>query len=99
MKLNRYVDDHIYLSAQAHSAFCGRSGGLFDRPDRRRRIDCGRSDALRFGGEFLLGAAGGGGVASGGGAIAQVLAWAGLPVTRDSELRVGLGAREVLARR
>ena len=91
MKLNRYVDDHVYLSAQAHSAFAGGAGaysigllgaGVSTRP----------SGALRYGGELLLGAAGGGGVASGGGAIAQVLGWAGLPVSRDSELRAGLGA-------
>jgi len=95
MKLNRYVDDHIYLSAQAHSAFAGGAGaysigligvGASTRP----------SGALRYGGELLLGAAGGGGVASGGGAIAQVLAWAGLPVTRDSDLRAGVGAVKAL---
>jgi hypothetical protein len=91
MKLNRYVHDHIYLSVQAHSAFAGGAGaysvGL---------IGAGASTlpaaGLRYGAELLLGAAGGGGVASGGGAIAQALGWAGLPVTRDSELRLGLGA-------
>jgi hypothetical protein len=91
MKLNRYVDDHIYLSAQAHSAFAGGAGaysiGLIGAGASTRP-----AAGLRYGAELLLGAAGGGGVASGGGAIAQVLGWTGLPVTRDSELRLGLGA-------
>ncbi|HET9206227.1 MAG TPA: hypothetical protein VFO28_08335 [Burkholderiaceae bacterium] len=91
MKLNRYVDDHIYLSAQAHSAFSGGAGaysiGLIGAGASTRP-----PGAWRYGGEVLLGAAGGGGVASGGGAIAQVLAWAGLPVSRESELRAGVGA-------
>ena len=91
MKLNRYVDDHIYLSVQAHSAFAGGAGafsiGLIGAGASTRP-----AAGLRYGAELLLGAAGGGGVASGGGAIAQALGWAGLPVTRDSELRVGLGA-------
>jgi hypothetical protein len=95
MKLNRYVSDHIYLSAQAHSAFAGGAGaysiglvgaGMATRPDGN----------VRFGSELLVGAAGGGGVASGGGAIAQALAWAGWPLTRDSELRLGLGAVKAL---
>jgi len=91
MKLNRYVDDHIYLSAQAHSAFAGGAGaysiGLIGAGASTRP-----SGGLRYGGELLLGAAGGGGVATGGGAIAQGLVWAGLPVSRDSELRAGVGA-------
>lgn len=91
MKLNRYVDDSIYLSAQAHSAFAGGAGaysiGLVGAGAATRP-----TGGLRFGAELLVGAAGGGGVASGGGAIAQALAWAGLPITRDSELRLGAGA-------
>lgn len=91
MKLNRYVGDHVYLSAQAHSAFAGGAGaysiGLIGAGAATRP-----HGGLRYGGELLIGAAGGGGVASGGGAIAQVLAWAGLPLGRDSELRAGVGA-------
>jgi hypothetical protein len=91
MKLNRYVGDHVYLSAQALSAFAGGAGaysiglvgaGAATRADGR----------MRFGAELLVGAAGGGGVASGGGAIAQALGWAGWPLTRDAELRFGAGA-------
>jgi hypothetical protein len=95
IKFNRYVDGHIYLSAQAHSAFAGGAGaysiglvgaGAATRPGA----------GLRFGAELLVGAAGGGGVASGGGAIAQALAWAGWPITRDSELRFGAGSVKAL---
>jgi len=95
MKLSRYISEHVYLSAQAHSAFAGGAGaysiglvgaGVATRP----------AAGLRFGSELLLGAAGGGGVASGGGAIAQALAWAGWPVARNSELRAGLGAVKAL---
>jgi hypothetical protein len=91
MKLNRYINQNIYLSAQAHSAFAGGAGaysiGLIGAGVATRA-----TGQLRFGSELLAGAAGGGGVASGGGAIAQALAWAGWPVARDSELRLGLGA-------
>ena len=89
VKLDRYVDEHVYLSGQAHSAFAGGAGaysiGL---------IGAGVATApatVRFGAELLVGAAGGGGVASGNGAIAQSIAWAGWSVTRDSQLRLGVG--------
>lgn len=91
MKLNRFVDDHIYLSAQAHSAYAGGAGaysiGLIGAGAASRP-----GTGVRLGAELLVGAAGGGGVASGGGAIAQALAWAGMAVTAESELRLGLGA-------
>jgi hypothetical protein len=95
MKLNRHVSDHVYLSAQAHSAFSGGAGaysiGLVGAGAATRP-----SGALRSGLELLLGAAGGGGVASGGGAIAQALAWAGWPTGRESELRFGVGTVKAL---
>jgi hypothetical protein len=91
IKLNRFVDDHVYLSAQAHSAYAGGAGaysigligaGLATAPD----------SMVRFGAELLVGAAGGGGVATGSGAIAQSIAWAGWSVTPESQLRLGVGA-------
>ena len=89
LKLDRYVDDHVYLSGQAHSAFAGGAGaysiGL---------IGAGLATApapYRLGIELLLGAAGGGGVASGNGAIVQSVAWAGWSVTPESQLRFGVG--------
>jgi len=95
LKLNRFVDEHVYLSAQAHSAYAGGAGaysigligaGLATLPDQ----------GFRFGAELLLGAAGGGGVATGSGAIAQSMAWAGWSVTPESEIRVGVGAVKAL---
>ena len=94
LKLDRFVGDNVYLSAQAHSAFAGGAGaysigligaGLATRPD-----------AMRFGAELLLGAAGGGGVATGSGAIAQTIAWAGWSVTPQSQIRFGVGAVKAL---
>ncbi|HEU5297608.1 MAG TPA: hypothetical protein VFU71_22715 [Burkholderiaceae bacterium] len=94
IKLDRFVGDTVYLSAQAHSAFAGGAGaysiGL---------IGAGLASVpanLRFGAELLLGAAGGGGVATGSGAIAQTVAWAGWSVTPESQIRVGIGAVKAL---
>ena len=94
LKLDRYVDDHIYLSGQAHSAYAGGAGaysiGL---------IGAGLATApatYRFGIELLVGAAGGGGVATGSGAIAQSIAWAGWSVTPQSQLRFGVGGVKAL---
>jgi len=69
LRVNRYIDDTIYVSGQAHSAFRGREGGfsagLFGVGLRSSPLLAG----LSVGGELLLGAAGGGAVASSGGAI------------------------------
>jgi hypothetical protein len=95
IKFNRFVDEHVYLSAQAHSAYAGGAGaysiGL---------IGAGMATApgtmFRFGAELVFGAAGGGAVASGSGAIAQSIAWAGWSVTPESQLRLGVGAVKAL---
>lgn len=95
IKFDRFVDANVYLSAQAHSAYAGGAGaysigliggGLATAP----------AQAFRFGAEFLLGAAGGGGVATGSGAIAQSIAWAGWSVTPESQLRLGIGGVKAL---
>ena len=92
LKLARQMTEHVYGTAQAHSAFAGGAGaysvglvgaGLTTQP---------RPQPWRAGAELLVGAAGGGGVASGGGAIAQGLGWVGLAVAPELELRVGAGA-------
>ena len=91
LKLNRYLDDHLYLSGQAHSAYAGGAGaysvGL---------VGAGivtRADApLRGGAEVLVGAAGGGGVETGGGGIVQGMLWAGWDPSPKSEWRAGIGA-------
>jgi hypothetical protein len=92
LKLNRYLNDTVYLSAQAHSAFAGGAGansvglvgaGLATTPDAL---------AWQFGAEALVGASGGGGLVTGGGAIVQTLAWAGWRWRRDQQWRLGIGA-------
>lgn len=95
LKLNRYVDEHVYLSGQAHSAFAGHAGaysvglvgaGVATAPEA----------TLRYGAEALVGAAGGGGVATAGGAIAQAVLWAGWNASRRSEWRIGIGTMQPL---
>ncbi len=95
LKLNRYLNDHVYLSGQAHSAFAGGAGaysvGL---------VGIGASAApaasLRIGAEALIGAAGGGGVTTAGGAITQGLAWAAWQPGSVGEIRLGIGAARPL---
>jgi hypothetical protein len=95
MKLDRFVDEHLYLSVQAHSAFAGGAGaysiglvgaGLATSPGL----------GTRFGAELLAGAAGGGGVATGSGAIVQSMVWAGWAATPESQWRLGVGAVKAL---
>ncbi len=91
LELDRYLDDHVYLSGQVHSAFSGGAGaysvglvglGVATSADAR----------WRFGGELLLGAAGGGGVQTAGGAIAQTVLWSAWKPSKQSEWRAGVGA-------
>ena len=91
IKLNRQLADNVYLTAQAHSAYAGGAGaysiglvgaGLSTTPS---------AHPWQLGAEVLAGAAGGGGVDTRGGAIVQTLAWAGWPVAKDGQLRLGLG--------
>lgn len=95
LKLDRYVGEHVYLSGQAHSAYAGGAGaysiGLIGAG-----IASAPGNGVRVGAELLLGAAGGGGVASGSGGITEVIAWAGVPVTARSQLRIGLGGVKAL---
>ena len=90
-KLNRYLSDSVYLSAQAHSAFAGGAGA-----NSIGLVGAGLATAAdapwQFGAESLIGASGGGGVVTGGGAIVQALAWAGWRWRADEQWRVGVGA-------
>ncbi|MFO1220177.1 MAG: hypothetical protein U1E89_17570 [Burkholderiaceae bacterium] len=92
LKLNRYVGESLYLSAQAHSAFAGGAGaysvGLVGAGLATRAVDA----PWQFGAELLAGAAGGGGVVTGGGAIVQALAWAGWRWRPEQQWRLGVGA-------
>lgn len=91
LELDRYLDDHVYVTGQAHSAFAGGAApysvGLVGVG-----LATGSDAAWRFGGEALLGAAGGGGVQTAGGAIAQAMLWSAWKPSTLSEFRAGLGA-------
>jgi hypothetical protein len=90
LELDRYLDDHVYVSGQAHSAFAGNAGaysvGLVGVG-----VATSSDAALRAGGEVLLGAAGGGGVKTAGGAIAQGVLWSAWKPSMQSEFRAGVG--------
>ena len=91
-KMNRRLDEHFYLSLQAHSAYAGGVGaysvgllglGWRDGPEAPQ--------TWHFGAETLIGAAGGGSVATGGGALGQALVWASAPLVGPTRLQMGLG--------
>jgi len=92
LKLNRFVNQHVYLSAQAHSAFAGGAGAYSVGLVGAGLATAADAGAWQFGAEALVGAAGGGGVVTGGGAIAQTLAWAGWRVQPAMQWRIGVGA-------
>jgi len=68
LRFNRYVDDHVYVSGQAQSAYAGQAGAF-----SAGLIGAGAQWPLgarwTLGAELLVGAAGGGGVDSGGGIV------------------------------
>jgi hypothetical protein len=95
LKLNRYVDDHFYLSGQAHSAFAG-GAGAYSVGLVGVGVSASPTTSWRLGAEALAGAAGGGGVTTAGGAITQGLAWAAWQPDPVSEVRLGVGATRAL---
>ena len=97
LKFTRAFAEHLYGTVQAHSAYAGGAGAYSVGLIGLGATTAARPQPWRLGAELLIGAAGGGGVASGGGAIVQGLAWAGVALTPDVELRLGAG--RVRARR
>lgn len=91
-KINRAIGEHVYLSAQAHSAYAGGAGAYSIGLVGGGVVSTSVPGRLRYGAELLVGAAGGGGIVTGGGALLQGVAWAAWPVARDSEWRLGLGS-------
>lgn len=97
LALQRAISPHAYLTGQGHSAYGGGAGafgmglvgiGLTTAPDPR---------GWQWGGEALLGAAGGGGVQGVRGAIGQVLLLAAFaPAGGHGALQVGIGAAGAL---
>ncbi len=99
LKLSRFIDDHVYGTVQAHSAYAGGAGAYsIGLVGAGIATAAPRDAGWRAGAELLAGAAGGGGVDSGGGAIAQGVAWAGWSLAPGAELRVGAGAVRSRAR-
>ncbi len=92
MKIRRnVVGSNVYLTGQAHSAFAGGAGafsvglagvGVQSSPNRM---------GLSIGGEFLAGAAGGGGIDTPGGVILQPMVYANLKLNDAWSLQGGVG--------
>ena len=91
ISMTREFTPRLYGTAQAGSAAAGSAGaysfGLFGLGVQSEPAWQG----LRFGAEWLVGAAGGGGVQVGGGAVTQAELWAMWPVSERLRLRAGLG--------
>ena len=88
----RSLNEHVYLSGQAHSAITGGAGaysvGLIGMGLTTR---LGPSTPWKIGAEAMVGAAGGGGVSLRGGAIAQPMVWVGRDLGRFSRITFGAG--------
>lgn len=90
LRVNRYMTERFYLSAQAHSAYDGGAGGYsVGLLGVGWRADIG--PRWHAGVEALAGAAGGGGVDTAGGALVQPMAYVGYALTPGVALRVGGG--------
>ncbi len=91
INMKREFSPWLYGAAQAGSAAAGSAGaysfGLFGLGVQSRPLWGG----VRVGAEWLVGAAGGGGVKVGGGAVTQAELWAQLPVSERLRLRAGVG--------
>lgn len=91
VSMSREFTPRVYGTALAGSAAAGSAGaysfGLFGLGLQSDPLWGG----LRLGAEWLVGAAGGGGVLVGGGAVTQAELWAQWPVSERLRLRAGLG--------
>lgn len=91
VNMSREFSSNVYGSALAGSAAAGSAGaysfGLFGLGVQSEPLWGG----MRVGAEWLVGAAGGGGVAVGGGAVTQAEAWAQWQLAERLRLRAGIG--------
>ncbi|MFG6467651.1 hypothetical protein [Roseateles sp. BYS87W] len=91
VRMSREFSPRVYGTAQAGSAAAGSAGaysfGLFGLGVQSDPLWRG----VRVGGEWLVGAAGGGGVWVGGGAVTQAELWAQWPLSERLSLRGGVG--------
>jgi hypothetical protein len=92
VSMSREFSPRVYGTAQAGSAAVGSAGaysfGLFGLGVQSDPLLAGK---LRFGAEWLVGAAGGGGVKVGGGAVTQAEVWAQWLLAERLRLRAGVG--------
>ena len=90
LRVNRFVSTSIYVSGQARSAAGGGAGGytvgLFGLGTQGSL-----GGGLRGSAEFLLGAAGGGGVDTGGGIVTQPMLYVGYDAAPGLVVRLGTG--------
>lgn len=91
LKANRYVNDYVYLTGQAHSAYYGRSGafsvGMIGAGLRSPIL----ADRFSAGVEMLAGAAGGGSLDTEGGLVFQPMAYLGMKLGKTIGLKLGAG--------
>lgn len=91
LKIHRWVDEHLFLSGQWHSAFAGQAGayglGLIGLGWAEPWLTPHLSGSVAL----LAGAAGGGGVRTDGGAVGQVMAQLGWRVGAEDRLQLGAG--------
>lgn len=92
LRMSREFSSRLYGTAQAGSAAAGSAGaysfGLFGLGVQSDPFVDGK---LRVGAEWLVGAAGGGGVKVSGGAVTQAELWAQWQVAERLRLRAGVG--------
>ncbi|MFN3304188.1 MAG: hypothetical protein ACK44A_10755 [Roseateles sp.] len=92
VSMSREFSPWLYGTAQAGSAAVGSAGaysfGLFGLGVQSEPLWGG----TRLGAEWLVGAAGGGGVAVGGGAVTQAEVWAQWALAERLRLRAGIGS-------
>jgi hypothetical protein len=91
LKENFYLGENLYVSGQARSAYGGESGGfavgLIGLGYRTQKMLSG----LYAGGEFLMGAAGGGFVDTSGGAVMQPIVYLGMDLAQSVGLKLSAG--------
>lgn len=91
IKANRFLNDYVYLTGQAHSAYYGRSGafsvGMIGAGLRSPQF----ADRFLAGAEMLVGAAGGGSLDTEGGLVFQPMAYLGMKLTKTIGLKLGAG--------
>jgi hypothetical protein len=95
LKASRFLDDRLYITGEAHSAFHGQAGGysagLFGFGWQQPMGTPGSGPTWHVGLEALAGAGGGGGVDVRGGMLVQPNAYVGFDLGPTTALRVGMG--------